>query len=175
MSSGSTIIAGIEIPSVDPIFLALVGVHVLFALLCVVAGILAMLSRKGPGRHRKAGTFYYWCLSVVFASAALLSAIRWAENYHLFIVGTLAFAAASIGRIARRQRWRHWVKVHISGMGLSYVLLIVAFYLDNGKQLPLWRDLPPALYWLLPSAIGIPIIILALMRHPLSRRQSHFY
>jgi hypothetical protein len=41
---------------------------------------------------------------------------------------------------------------------------------DNGKQLPLWRDLPPVMYWLLPLAIGVPFIIAALARHPLARQ-----
>ena len=28
-------------------------------------------------------------------------------------------------------------------MGLSYILLLTAFYVDNGKSLPLWKDLLP--------------------------------
>jgi hypothetical protein len=54
-------------------------------------------------------------------------------------------------------------------MGLSYVLLLVAFCVDNGKQLPLWKDLPYFMYWLLPLAIGVPPVIRALLRHPLAR------
>ena len=27
-------------------------------------------------------------------------------------------------------------------MGASYILLLTAFYVDNGKNLPLWRELP---------------------------------
>ena len=81
----------------------------------------------------------------------------------------LSFTAASFGRTARRKRWRNWVTVHIAGMGSSYVILIIAFYVDNGKNLPLWKDLPHALYWLLPSAAGIPLIIWAMLRHPPAR------
>jgi len=57
-------------------------------------------------------------------------------------------------------------------MGASYVLLLTAFYVDNGKSLPLWRELPPIAYWLLPAAIGLPLIIRALFWHPLPRRPS---
>lgn len=60
--------------------------------------------------------------------------------------------------------------MHVSGMGLSYILLLTALYVDNGKSLPLWKDLPPISYWLLPAAIGIPLIIRALLRHPLARQ-----
>jgi hypothetical protein len=56
------------------------------------------------------------------------------------------------------------------GMGTSYVLLLIAFYVDNGKNLPLWRELPPIAYWLLPAALGIPLIVRALLWHPLVRQ-----
>jgi hypothetical protein len=129
-----------------------------------------MLSPKRSGRHPTFGTIYYWGLVVVFVSATGLSVVRWAEDYHLFILGLLAFIAASVGRAARRQRWPRWARVHITGMGLSYILLLTAFYVDNGKSLPLWRDLPSITYWLLPAAVGLPLIVYALLRHPLARR-----
>src|SRR5947207_12554485 len=49
--------------------------------------------------------------------------------------------------------------VHHTAMGLSYILLLTAFYVDNGHSLPLWKDLPPIAYRLLPGAFGMPIII----------------
>lgn len=53
-----TIVAGIEIPSTNPVFLTVVGVHVLLGLACTVTGVIAMLSRKRPGRHPRYGTIY---------------------------------------------------------------------------------------------------------------------
>src|SRR5262245_14496901 len=165
-------VAGIEIPSDSPIFLAALGVHVLAGLTCVVLGIVAMLSRKRPGRHPRFGTIYYWLLSVVFVSATILSAMRWAEDYHLFILGTLSFATASLGRMSLRRRWRSWIRLHITCMGLSYILLLTAFYVDNGKNLPLWNKLPPIAFWLLPGAVGLPFIARALLKHPQLHRLS---
>lgn len=161
--------AGIEIPSSDPVFLAVVGVHVLLGLACTITGVIAMLSVKRPGRHPWFGSVYYWCLMGVFLTASGLAAVRWREDYHLFILGALAFAAAYLGRQARRKRWNNWVKLHITGMGSSYVLLLTAFYVDNGKNLPLWKELPAIAFWLIPAAIGIPLIARALLRHPLAR------
>ena len=66
----------------------------------------------------------------------------------------------------------HWFGCTITGMGLSYVLMLIAFYVDNGKQLPLWKDLPHFMYWLAPLAVGVPLIIRALLRHPLARKPS---
>ena len=54
-------------------------------------------------------------------------------------------------------------------MGLSYVLMLTAFYVETGHQLPLWNLLPPILYWIIPSAVGLPLIAYALVRHPLVR------
>jgi hypothetical protein len=169
MTGTSIIVAGIEIPSSDPAFLAVVAVHVLFGLAGTITGLTAMLSPKRSGRHPRFGTIYYWCLMGVLVTASALAALRWAEDYHLFILGALAFAAAHLGRMARRKRWRNWVKLHITGMGTSYVLLLTAFYVDNGKNLPLWRDLPPVAYWLAPAVVGIPLIVRALLWHPLAR------
>jgi len=57
-------------------------------------------------------------------------------------------------------------------MGLSYILMLTAFYVDNGKHLPLWKELPQIAFWLLPSACGVPVIAWALRRHPLARRET---
>jgi len=34
-------------------------------------------------------------------------------------------------------------------------LMLIAFYMDNGKQLPVWKHLPSVTYWLLPTAVGV--------------------
>lgn len=166
----TTVILGIPIPSTAPIFLAIVGVHVLFGIAAVIAGAAAMLSRKGRGRHSNFGAIYFWYLFGVFVTMSALSFIRWAENYHLFILGALSFASAYFGRTAARKRWRQWPRLHLAGMGASYIFLLTAFYVDNGKNLPLWKELPQIAFWILPSAIGVPLILYAFFWHPLILR-----
>jgi hypothetical protein len=165
MRSGTTSIGGLEIPSDDPAFLAVVGVHVLIGLIAVIAGAIAMLSRKRAGRHPRAGTIYFWSLAALTITASVLSIVRWSENYHLFVLGVLAIGAAILGRHARRQQWPSWARYHITGMGLSYVFMLTAFYVDNGKSIPLWNQLPPILYWLLPAIVGVPLILRAVFRY----------
>ena len=173
MIDNTTNLAGIEIPSTDPLFLAVVvGIHIPLGLVCVVIGALAMLSKKGRGRHSTLGQIYFWSLLALFMSATFLSVIRWVENFHLFVLGMMAFASAWFGRTALRQRWSCWARLHIAGMGLSYVLMLVAFYVDNGKHLPLWKDLPHFMYWLLPLLAGLPLIVRALLWHPLVQKPS---
>ena len=170
MNEDATLVGGIVIPSTDPVFIAMtVGVHIPLGIACVLAGAGAMLSEKRRGRHSTFGTVYFWCLLAQSASATFLAVMRWSENYHLFILGALSFASAWIGRSAIRLRWRYWARLHITGLGLSYVLMLIAFYVDNGKQLPVWKDLPHAMYWLLPSLIAAPPLIRALLHHPVVR------
>ena len=173
MPSDTTIVFGVPVPSVDPVFLAVVRFHIVVGTACVAAGVVAMLSHKGRGRHSTFGTLYYWCLAVVVASATGLSVVRWAENYHLFLLGVLSLTAATVARTALRRRWPNWVGLHTTGMGLSYILMLTAFYVDNGKNLPLWKELPQITFWLLPAGLGIPLILYALVKHPLARRQRH--
>jgi len=100
---------------------------------------------------------------VVFATATILAAMRWRQDYHLFIIGAAAFTAATIG-VQHRRRHRPGDTGHITGMGISYVAMLTAFYVDNGPHLPLWDRLPALAFWLLPSAIGGPVIARAITR-----------
>ena len=156
---------GLDTPSDSPVVLALLGSHVLAALLAVVTGIGAMLSAKRPVRHPKFGTIYYWCLIFVFPTATVLAAMRWSDDAYLFVLGAASFSSATIGRAARRGRWHDWVPIHISGMGLSYTLMLIAFYMDSGRNLPVWKHLPSVTYWLVPSVVGLSLIVRALLRY----------
>lgn len=163
------IIEGFEIPYDGKLFLTVLAIHVFAGLVCVISGIFAMLSKKGKGVHTKSGKIYYWGLWVVFITAILIAFARWKEDYHLFFLGLVAFLAAFIGRRAQKKQWEKWSIYHITGMALSYIFLLVAFYVDNGRFLPVWKNLSPIIYWLLPLIIGIPLLIRTLLTNPLSR------
>jgi hypothetical protein len=98
-----------------------VRLHVVVGIVCVLAGASAMLSHKRRGRHSMFGTYYYWSLAVLVASAIGPSVVRRAESYHLFFLGALSLIAAIVGR------WHNWVGFHVIGMGVSYVLMLTAF------------------------------------------------
>lgn len=163
MAANTTDLAGIPIPSTDPSFLVIVAIHIAFGIAAVIAGAAAMLSRKGSHRHVRFGSVYFWSLSGIFVTMGVLSALRAAQDWHLFVLGSLSFGAALLGRsFIRRRRPR----LHLAGMGASYVIMLTAFYVDNGKNLPLWRDLPSISYWIIPGAIGIPLIAYFTWRLP---------
>ncbi len=154
-------ILGTEVGSTNPVFLSVLAVHILAALTAVVTGAGAALTRKGSAKHVSVGRRYYQAITVVVATAAVLAATRWREDYHLFVIGAVAFAAATIGYEHRRRR-RPGHAPHITGMGMSYIAMLTAFYVDNGPHLPLWDRLPTIAFWLLPTAVGAPIVMWAL-------------
>lgn len=161
-------VLGIHVPSDAPVFLTFLAAHVTAALIAVVSGAWAALARRRRrGRHTRPGDVYVCAICVVFATATAMAVMRWRQDYHLFLIGAVAFGAALTGLVARR---RHWPgdTAHILGMGGSYIALLTAFYVDNGRQLPIWDRLPTAAYWLLPSLIGIPLTYRAL-RHARKR------
>ena len=156
-------ILGDPVGSTAPAFLAFLAVHVIAGLTAVATGAAAALTRKGSPRHRRAGRWYYRAITVLFGTATILAAMRWRQDYYLFIIGAVAFTAATIG-YQHRRRHRPGDTAHIAGMGTAYVAMLTAFYVDNGPHLPLWDHLPTLAFWLLPTAIGAPIIARAILR-----------
>jgi hypothetical protein len=157
-------VLGLEIPDAGLVFFVALGAHIVAGLTCVVAGALAATARKQPGRHPTAGGVYLWGVGAVFVTATVMAAIRLREDAHLFAIAVVSFGLALFGWRARRQRRLGWPRRHAIGMGGSYIALLTGFYVDNGPQLPLWKSLPHWTYWVLPTAVGMPLIWLAMRR-----------
>jgi hypothetical protein len=146
-------------------FVVLLLVHVPAGMTSVATGAVAAASKKRPWRHPRFGTIYFWALAVVFVSAGGMAALRWTEDRHLFVLGAISFGVASFGYAARKLQWDGWKSFHGLGMGISYVVLLTAFYVDNGPHLPLWDRLPAIAYWTLPTLVGLPLLVLGLRRN----------
>ncbi len=156
-------VLGTDVGSTAPVFLAFLSIHVAAGLTAVLTGAAAALTRKGSRRHIRAGRWFYRAITVVFITATILAAMRWRQDFYLFILGAVAFTAATAG-YQHRRRHRPGDTGHIAGMGTAYVVMLTAFYVDNGPRLPLWDRLPTLMFWLLPSAIGAPVIARAIAR-----------
>jgi uncharacterized membrane protein len=169
MTEKETILFGIPVPSDNPVFLTIVSVHVLLGIICVVSGAVAMLSRKGGRTHIWSGRTYYWVLMLVLITVIPLSIMRWPHNNHLLALGVLSFSSAAFGRKLSINRRPGRTRLHTTLMGCSYILMLTAFYVDNGKNLPFWNQFSQLFFWLFPTALGVPIIILAIFRHRLNR------
>jgi multisubunit Na+/H+ antiporter MnhF subunit len=148
-------------------------VHVLAGLTTVITGIVTFSMPKRRGRHPPWGERYLWAYTLVFLTATLLSGERWSADAYLFFIALVGYGLALCGYGARRFRqkpWmmrvlgKNWVIVHIVGTIGSYIVLLTGFYVDNAHLIPLLNQLPSLTFWVLPTVIGIPFVVLSLSR-----------
>jgi len=153
-------------------FLPLV-VHALAGMTAGITGVVNFSVPKRPGRHHRWGARYLWAYTVVFFTAIILSVQHWPADAYLFALATLGYALALCGYAARRFRQdsivrrivgKQWVVAHIVGMIGSYVVLWTAFYVDNAHLIPGLKELPTLTFWVLPTIIALPFVVLSLFR-----------
>jgi hypothetical protein len=153
-------------------FLPLV-VHALAALTTGVTGVITFSRPKRGGRHPKWGGRYLWAYTVVFLTAIILSVQHWPTDAYLVVLATIGYGFALGGYAARRFRQepmvrrvvgKQWISAHIVGMIGSYVVLWTAFYVDNAHLFPGLKELPTLTFWVLPSLIALPFLVLSLSR-----------
>lgn len=154
-------------------FLPLV-VHALAGLATGVTGVLAFRAPKRRGRHHRWGKSYLWAYTAVFLTAIILSVQHWPADAYLFVLATLGYGLALSGYAARRFRQepivrrvmgKQWVVAHIVGVIGSYVVLWTAFYVDNAHLFPGVKQLPTLTFWVLPTVIALPFLVVSLSRY----------
>jgi hypothetical protein len=148
-------------------------VHALAGLTTGITGIFTFVAPKRLGRHHRWGKRYLWAYTVVFVTATILSVQHWPADAYLFGLATLGYSLALGGYSARRFRQtpllRHllgesWVIAHLSGMIGSYVVLWTAFYVDNAHLFPGFNKLPTLTFWVAPTLIAIPFLVVSIAR-----------
>ncbi len=153
-------------------FLPLV-VHALAALTTGVTGVITFSRPKRSVRHPKWGVRYLWAYTVVFLTAIILSVQHWPTDAYLVVLATIGYGFALGGYGARRFRkapWllrvlgKQWISAHIVGMIGSYVVLWTAFYVDNAHLIPGLKQLPTLTFWVLPTMIALPFLVVSLSR-----------
>ena len=130
-------------------FLPLI-VHVLAGLTTVITGIVAFSMPKRRGRHPRWGERYLWAYTLVFLTATIL--------------GGYAARRFRQERLMLRLLGKNWVIAHIVGTIGSYIVLLTGFYVDNAHLIPLLNQLPQLTFWVLPTVIGVPFIVLSISR-----------
>jgi len=153
-------------------FLPLV-VHALAALTTGVTGVITFSRPKRSVRHPRWGVRYLWAYTVVFLTAIILSVQHLPTDAYLVVLATIGYGFALAGYGARRFRQKpmlrrvlgkQWIVAHIVGMIGSYVVLWTAFYVDNAHLFPGLKELPTLTFWVLPTVIALPFLVLSLSR-----------
>jgi hypothetical protein len=153
-------------------FLPLV-VHALAALTTGVTGVITFSRPKRRRSHPTWGVRYLWAYTVVFLTAIILSVQHWPMDAYLVVLASIGYGFALGGYTARRFRqepvvWRfvgkQWVVAHITGMIGSYVVLWTAFFVDNVHLFPGLKELPTLTFWVLPTVIALPFLVVSLSR-----------
>ena len=164
-------------------FLPLV-VHALAALTTGVTGVITFSRPKRSVRHPKWGGRYLWAYTVVFLTAIILSVQHWPTDAYLVVLATIGYGFALAGYGARRFRQKpmlrrvlgkQWISAHIVGMIGSYVVLWTAFYVDNAHLIPGLKEFPTLTFWVLPTVIALPFLVVSLSRFaPKTAIPAHF-
>ena len=95
MSQLARQVFGLPIPDEGALFDAALAFHIAGGLTCVITGALAATAPKQPGRHTLSGRIFFWSLAVVFASSTTMALMRVLQDWHLLVIGTVAFRSPS--------------------------------------------------------------------------------
>jgi uncharacterized membrane protein len=76
--------------------------HVVAGLVALVAGAIALFSRKGGARHRSSGMVFVYSMLFMSATGALIAALRWTPIS--VIAGVLTFYLVLTGLLTVRRR-----------------------------------------------------------------------
>lgn len=120
-------------------------IHVIFGFSALITGLLAMIVKKGKGKHVIAGKFYYYSMLGVFLTVIPMFAIKGFEIFFLFLIGILSEYGVLIGvrytqinHKTKNLRWYDAIIILVAdltafvmiGMGIYY-LLIGQYYIGS--------------------------------------------
>lgn len=82
-------------------------IHIVTGFVCLIIGVIAMLSKKKKGKHTIAGEIYHWSYFLVFITAIVMSIFHWQESAYLFYIAIFSYALALLGFLAAKIRWKN--------------------------------------------------------------------
>jgi len=97
--------------------------HTIAASLSLIFGTIVLFGKKGDTKHRKLGLWYFYAMLVNNLTALVIVKAfgKWFFPHYLAIACLVVIIP---GIVAIRRKHKHWLKVHIISMIISYYLLI---------------------------------------------------
>lgn len=124
-------------------------IHLLSAVLAMLAGAVVLLNQKGGHLHRRAGYLYVVAMLVVNATAFTIFRVtgNFGPFHWLALISLASLAGGMLPLLGRRyvEGWLHW---HYYFMNWSVVGLYAAFWAET-----LTRLLPMHVFW--------PVVVVA--------------
>jgi hypothetical protein len=134
------------------------GLHVAAGSAGLVLGPIAMFAAKRPGLHTRSGAAYYYVFIILFGSSVALAVLDMKQAWWLALVGGGSYALALVGYRSAKHRRPRWLIGHVSGMAGSYISMVTALLVVNLNAMSGASSFSRVLAWIVPTAIGIPII-----------------
>ena len=136
------------------VFLAL---HVVSGAVSLVLGPLALLAaaRRHPSREWVL-TAYLWAAFATCLTAVVVSLLDWSRLWWLVPIAVVSYLLALVGYLAVHRGWPKWVSAH--GLGGSYIALWTALLVVSAGDISTTAEV---VAWILPAAIGVPLIVRA--------------
>jgi hypothetical protein len=110
------------------------AIHVLAGAAGLLLGPVSMWVPKRRGAHTTIGGVYFAVLSVVCATAAVLSVQHWETRWWFLPIALGTFACGAAAYWAARRRPRGWLLIHVVGQVSSYTGMATAFVVNNWES-----------------------------------------
>lgn len=124
-------------------------IHIVAGTAGVLLGPVA-LHRATAGHVGRLAAGYHLAVLVVCLSAAALAVLDFRELWWFLLVAGFSYAFAARARLVARRRRPGWLARHLRGQGGAYIALWTALVVVGVKDMPA--------LWLLPTAVGVPLI-----------------
>lgn len=117
-------------------------IHVLAGSIALLSGLSAILLRNNVKRHRPFGKIYFWCMTVVFVTAIVVSTYRY--NLFLFCVAfftyyscVTAYRSLKLKRlhVDQKPEWYDWmIEIVFGFMHVSFIAFGIFLLLSTQTE-----------------------------------------
>lgn len=132
--------------------------HIAAGVVCILAGLLAVLVRNRKGLRTLSGKIYRGAYTVLFITTMALAIMQWENEAYLLFIGAFSYGIALFGYLGTKKRWHNWKVKQIGGMIGSYMGMIAAVFAVIGSNILRVSNIPVFWLWSISTMIGAAII-----------------